>query len=265
MCIKKRFCRIPTSILGNSITDKTLKAVLVELFAKANYNNVDDGKRIIYRGQLKTTYDDLCSCTGLSKKVVRNRIDYLYNCRKITKESTNRFLIITINNYDSYFDTKDMQQNTASPLNSGGCAVSNMRKGNQEADNKAHKTICYSDSSSDVSLRKDTQNGIPLIYNKNKENVVKRDSCNNVSSKLSGAEPQSHFMDIEEKRIEFKKAVATYIKEFTDREKYLGIPEFESALRNYAFQYTTVEDNGRLRYENRPGFSIDESLRKWLS
>lgn len=265
MCIKKRFCRIPTSILGNSITDKAMKAVLVELFAKANYNNVDDGKRIIYRGQLKSTYDDLCSCTGLSKKVVRNRIEQLCRSGMITKEGTNRFLVITIINYDDYFEAKDTHRNVASSAISNSCSISSERKGNQEADNKAHKTICYSDSSSDVSLRKDTQNGIPLIYNKNKEIVVKRDNSKNFSSELSKLDHQSHFVGIEEKRIEFKKAVATYIKEFTDWEKYLGIPEFESALRNYAFHYTTVEDNGRLRYENRPGFSIDESLRRWLS
>lgn len=64
-----------------------MKAVLVELFAKANYNNVDDGKRIIYRGQLKTTYDDLCSCTGLSKKVVRNRIEQFCRSGMITINS----------------------------------------------------------------------------------------------------------------------------------------------------------------------------------
>lgn len=172
MCIKKRFCRIPTSILGNSITDKAMKAVLVELFAKANYNNVDDGKRIIYRGQLKSTYDDLCSCTGLSKKVVRNRIEQLCRSGMITKEGTNRFLVITINNYDDYFEAKDTHRNVASSAISNSCTISLERKGNQEADNGAHKTICYSDSSSDVSLRKDTQNGIPLIYNKNKDNVV---------------------------------------------------------------------------------------------
>jgi hypothetical protein len=58
--------------------------------------------RVIKRGQMVTTRNRICQETGLTEKVVRGALTKLQKTGEINVETTNKFSIITVCNYDKY-------------------------------------------------------------------------------------------------------------------------------------------------------------------
>lgn len=68
--------------------------------------NIEDGKKAygftLSAGQLITTLPKLAAETGLSQKEVRTALDKLLSGRQITQQTTNKFRLITIENWAFY-------------------------------------------------------------------------------------------------------------------------------------------------------------------
>ena len=81
---------------------------MVQLFICLLLNASPKQKRwkgiVIERGQLITSYESLHNRTGLSIRTLRTCLSRLEETGEIERETTNKFSIITISNYDSYQD-----------------------------------------------------------------------------------------------------------------------------------------------------------------
>ena len=98
---------IPTYVLRQKMKDLKTKILLIEIYAEANFSKtVVNGKEIL-PGQAKTTLSELMERTGLSKKEVRNRIDYLCQLGYITKESNHHYMILTLKGYSEAIARKE--------------------------------------------------------------------------------------------------------------------------------------------------------------
>lgn len=79
---------------------------MVQLFICLLLNASAKQKRwkgmVIERGQLVTSYESLHNKTGLSIRTLRTCLSRLEETGEIERETTNKFSIITISNYDSY-------------------------------------------------------------------------------------------------------------------------------------------------------------------
>ena len=76
--------------------------VFLTILLKANYKDLTFEGRTIHRGQFVTSTQSLAESTGLSTQSVRTCLMHLISTGEITSESTNRYRIITVVNYDKY-------------------------------------------------------------------------------------------------------------------------------------------------------------------
>jgi hypothetical protein len=76
----------------------------VHLLLRANHEDKKWRGIVIKRGQLVTGLEELACQTGLSIQQVRTRLDRLIKCGCITKQSSNKYTIITICKYSDYQD-----------------------------------------------------------------------------------------------------------------------------------------------------------------
>jgi hypothetical protein len=91
--------------------DYPVKCLFIHCLIKANW---EDGtwQGIKYkRGQFITSLKHLTHETGLTFYQIRNSLDKLESTHEITKCSTSKYTIITVNNYDQY-QTVSKQTNT---------------------------------------------------------------------------------------------------------------------------------------------------------
>jgi hypothetical protein len=111
----------------------------VHLLLRANHEDKKWRGIVIKRGQLVTGREELACQTGLSVKQVRTRLDRLIECGCITKESTNKYTLITISKYSDYQDLPE--ENGQQKANKGPT------KGQQRATNNNDNNNNISSSS----------------------------------------------------------------------------------------------------------------------
>ena len=81
---------------------------------KANFADKNVGGIIVKRGSFMTSLEKLSENTGLTKQQVRTALKNLISTQEITKETTQKYTIIKVNNYDLYqgvtqFSTNEQQ------------------------------------------------------------------------------------------------------------------------------------------------------------
>ena len=84
------------------------------LLIKANWEDKKWHDLVIKRGQLITSQAHLAKETKLTRQQVRRALDNLNSTNEITKQTTSKYTIITINNYDKYqgYNQVENQQTT---------------------------------------------------------------------------------------------------------------------------------------------------------
>jgi len=82
--------------------DDGMVRLFINLLLRANYQPKKWKGMAIGRGQLVTGRKQLCLETGLSEQTVRTCLQRLEDTGEITRNSTSRFSIVTICNYDTY-------------------------------------------------------------------------------------------------------------------------------------------------------------------
>lgn len=91
--------------------ESTTLHLFIDLLLDANFEESKIGFQIIKRGQCLTSLKRMSLRTGLSYRQIRTCLDKLQKSGEIDKQSTNRYSIITINNYNDYQDSDKQKTN----------------------------------------------------------------------------------------------------------------------------------------------------------
>lgn len=95
--------------------DPIMVATWIHLLLKANWCDKKWRGKNIKRGQLITSRTRLADEVGTSEQQMRTCLERLQSSGEITCETTNRYTIITICNYDSYQGIREAEQPTEQP------------------------------------------------------------------------------------------------------------------------------------------------------
>ena len=82
--------------------DQPTKALFIHLLFEAEWMDVICEGEVVKKGQVVTTEADLSTGTGLSRQQVRTALAHLISTNEITKTSTNKKTVITVENYNLY-------------------------------------------------------------------------------------------------------------------------------------------------------------------
>ncbi len=82
--------------------NNNVKAVFLHCLIRVNFSDQPFEGMIIKRGQFVTSEKNLASELGLSRQQVRTAINKLKSTNEITTQSTNKFTIVTVTNWEKY-------------------------------------------------------------------------------------------------------------------------------------------------------------------
>lgn len=89
-------------------TDINTKVVFIHLLLRANWKDVRWQGKTIKRGQLVTSIPSLCGALALTPREVRTALTHLCTTGEIDRQTTSKYSVITVLNYDLY-QTSDRQ------------------------------------------------------------------------------------------------------------------------------------------------------------
>ena len=99
--------------------DHVAKEVFLHLILTANFREKEWMGRMIGRGQTVTSYAGLAAELGFSVQQIRTAINKLKATGEITSEATNRYTIITIENWEKYqFEKEEATSETTAEATS---------------------------------------------------------------------------------------------------------------------------------------------------
>lgn len=225
--MKKPITIIPTYILRRKFKDWKTKILLIEIYAEANFSRTIVNDLEILPGQAKTTLRLLMEETGLTKKEVRNRLDYLCSLGYINKKSNHHFMIITLVGY----------------------AEAIARKETSGAQSGARITISNSEHYAINQTCEGTRGGTQKEHKKN--------NINNVVASAADIPLWERQKKLKENVIEFLKSRGLY-------EAMQDEPALKTAVNNFLSYYSVVDDAGLMKCEEMRNFRVDFHLLKWL-
>lgn len=91
--------------------------VFIYCLLKANPSDKQWRGISVRRGSFVTSRKHIADEVNLTEQEVRTAIDHLLTTGEITKSSTNKLTMITVTNYDSYQEVKEIKQPVKQPLN----------------------------------------------------------------------------------------------------------------------------------------------------
>lgn len=83
-------------------SDTNTKVVFLHCLLRANWKNTTWNGVEIKRGQFITSLQELATSTNLTIRQARTALEHLETTGEVTSQSTNKYRIITVNNYDKY-------------------------------------------------------------------------------------------------------------------------------------------------------------------
>ena len=86
--------------------------LFIYLLVTANYEDKKWRGMVVGRGQTIIGIEALAKRLSSTERKIRTRLEYLTNSGAISRQTTNRFTIVTICNYDSYQDAEEPQRQT---------------------------------------------------------------------------------------------------------------------------------------------------------
>lgn len=137
--------------------DANTLSLWIHLLLKANYKDSTWHGVEVKRGSMIAGRIELSKMTGISEQSIRTSLTKLKSTKNITIKSTNKYSVISINNYDRYQDTnqQDNQQ-----LTSNQPATNHVLR-SKEVKNKEYK---YIDSlNEELATEVATQYSVPLV------------------------------------------------------------------------------------------------------
>lgn len=107
--------------------DPVVKCVFFHFLFTASFRDMPWQDRVIQRGQLVTSYGRLAEDLGFTIQQVRTAIKKLKSTGEITSETTNKYTIITVVNWDNYQST-----DTDTTFESTQCATNEQQSNNNQ-------------------------------------------------------------------------------------------------------------------------------------
>lgn len=105
----KSFIKLNRKILNwRWYQDANTMRVFIHLLLKANYKDNDFEKTSVKRGQLITSQSHLAEDLKISVKNVRTALEHLKSTGEVAVQTTAKYSIITINNYNEYQKVADI-------------------------------------------------------------------------------------------------------------------------------------------------------------
>lgn len=100
------------------------------LIITANYEPKPFENIIVQRGQRVASYQSLATETQMSVQNVRTALNHLISTGEVTRQSTSKYTVFTIVNYNMYQDNQQTNQQTANKqlTNNQQTANNNVRK-----------------------------------------------------------------------------------------------------------------------------------------
>ena len=118
MAEKSSWVKIYRSMMQWSwYTDPKTSHLFLHIILAANAKPGKWRDLTVDRGQLVTSVSKLSVQTGLSERSVRTSLNHLISTGEVTSQSTNRYTLITVNNYDSYQDRPTSKSTSESTSN----------------------------------------------------------------------------------------------------------------------------------------------------
>ena len=114
-------------------SDPITKAVFLEILLTANWKDGEYLGRKVKAGQAVVGINSLANTLGLTVQNVRTALKHLESTGEITRESTNKFTVVTIVNWGVYQSRDDNltndQQTTNNQLTSNSQSTNNIQEG----------------------------------------------------------------------------------------------------------------------------------------
>jgi hypothetical protein len=119
----------------------------MHLILKANFTEGKFKDIVVKRGQTVTSSQHLADETGLSRQQIRTAIDKLLSTNEITYTSTNRYIVITLCNYEAYNPKGKISTSTATSTAtnnqpSNNHQVTTIEEGEEGEEGKEVKDMC---------------------------------------------------------------------------------------------------------------------------
>lgn len=111
-------------------TDSKMVHLFIHLLLSASIEDRKWKGIVLQRGQLATTYPELSKKTGLTVKNLRTALEKLEDSQIIGRQTTNKYTLITICNFESYQSREDAE----GQINGSQTAVKRQINGSQTAD-----------------------------------------------------------------------------------------------------------------------------------
>ena len=134
--------------------DYVVKDVFLHLLLTANFRDTQWMGITLKKGQLVTSYKHLSEDLAFSVRQVRTAIDKLKSTGEITTQSTNRFTLITVVNWEEYqlFEEKATNEETNNQTNERQSSDKQATNERQQRKNDKKNKECKEDKESDQLL-----------------------------------------------------------------------------------------------------------------
>lgn len=90
--------------------DTNTKVVFIELLLRANFKDTYFMGRLIPRGSIAIKNSDLCHSLNLSRMQIRTALEHLKSTGEITTDSTSKYTLVNVHNYDLYQGFEESKQ-----------------------------------------------------------------------------------------------------------------------------------------------------------
>ena len=134
--------------------DYVVKDVFLHLLLTANFRDTQWMGVTLKKGQLVTRYKHVSEDLSFSVRQVRTAIDKLKSTGEITTQSTNRFTLITVVNWEEYqlFEEKATNEETNNQTNERQTSDKQTTNERQQRKNDKKNKECKEDKESDQLL-----------------------------------------------------------------------------------------------------------------
>lgn len=163
--------------------DSNVKAVFIHLLLSANHKQEQWNKKTIERGQIITSRENLSKATGLSIQQIRTCLSKLESTNEIKIETTNRYTLIEIINYDKY--QKNINEQSTSKLTESTTNKSTSKNDNISTNKKNLESIENKEiqkSNNEISTNKNSSTSTNKSTNISTDQSTTNNNINNTNN-----------------------------------------------------------------------------------
>ncbi|KGF09689.1 hypothetical protein HMPREF1635_02050 [Clostridiales bacterium S5-A14a] len=143
--------------------NQNVKDLFIHLLLIANFKESQFEDMTIYPGQIITSIDSLSRATGMAKQSIRTSLKKLEKSKIITKQSTSRFTLVTVENWELYqCEDLEVTKSLTNEQQTDNKRVTNVQQHHKNANNakNAKNSVCVIDNKA--------------IYNKDDQKIGQR-------------------------------------------------------------------------------------------